>query len=352
MECGAQGAVEWVSVNDVVPITLGREKEQGKRKKLSEIVQNNCMIDQRLKTLRILADCGTVAATAELTGYSPSAVSAQLRELQKSLGIQLLTKEGRGVRLTAAGRHLVRGADSLMAQWEALRASALHADDQVPSHLGLGGFSSAAAHLLAPLALNLSTVRPNVDVQLFEGSPSHCLDLLVAERIDLAVIVSMQSGPHSAGDPKFEQVDLLDDPLDVLVPRDHPLAGRTWLRLEEVAGEPWITDAEGSVYRSLFTAAFAAIGRTPRIAHESKEWETMSAFVGAGLGVGFLPRLSVLNGAERVSRVKLTGPNHPTRRIVATVRRGSMGSPLIRESLDFLQAEARRIIEGRLSEPG
>ncbi|WP_279403131.1 LysR family transcriptional regulator, partial [Arthrobacter sp. JCM 19049] len=65
------------------------------------------MIDARLHTLRVFATCGTVAATAELTGYSPSAVSAQLRELQRSLGIELLVRDGRGVRLTAAGRHLV-----------------------------------------------------------------------------------------------------------------------------------------------------------------------------------------------------------------------------------------------------
>ncbi|WP_313810430.1 LysR family transcriptional regulator [Glutamicibacter sp.] len=310
------------------------------------------MIDQRLKTLRIFANCGTVAATAELTGYSPSAVSAQLRELQRSLGMQLLSKEGRGVRLTAAGRQLVRGADKLVSEWELLRSSALNADDQVPAHLGLGGFSTAAAHLLAPLAQNLRVNRPSVEVELVEAHPEQCLNLLVAERIDLAVIVAAHAGLQSDEDPKFEQVTLLNDPLDVIVPNDHPLAGRSHLHLEELAGEPWITDSEGSVYRALFTAAFAAIGQMPRIAHQAKEWETMSAFVGAGLGVGLLPRLAVLNGLEGVSRVRLAGANHPTRRIVAAVRRGSMGAPLIRESLEFLQSEASRILKVRLAEGG
>lgn len=315
-------------------------------------MQNICMIDQRLKTLRIFANCGTVAATAELTGYSPSAVSAQLRELQRSLGMQLLSKEGRGVRLTAAGRQLVRGADKLVSEWELLRSSALNADDQVPAHLGLGGFSTAAAHLLAPLAQNLRVNRPSVEVELVEAHPEQCLNLLVAERIDLAVIVAAHAGLQSDEDPKFEQVTLLNDPLDVIVPNDHPLAGRSHLHLEELAGEPWITDSEGSVYRALFTAAFAAIGQMPRIAHQAKEWETMSAFVGAGLGVGLLPRLAVLNGLEGVSRVRLAGANHPTRRIVAAVRRGSMGAPLIRESLEFLQSEASRILKVRLAEGG
>lgn len=155
------------------------------------MVQNACMIDQRLTTLRVFARTGTVGATAELTGYSPSAVSAQLRELQRVLGMQLLTKDGRGVRLTATCRYLVTGSDTLMTEWERLRAAVLEAGDQVQSHFGLGGFSTAAAQLLAPLAAALRTSRPQV--QVLEANPARCFDLLVAERIDLAVIVAMQS---------------------------------------------------------------------------------------------------------------------------------------------------------------
>ena len=151
------------------------------------------MIDARLTTLRVFARCGTISATAELTGYSPSAVSAQLRELQRVLGMQLLTKDGRGVRLTATGRFLVAGSDPLIAQWESLRAAAMEAGDQVQAHFGLGGFSSAAAQLLAPLAATLRSTHRLLEVQVLEADPARCFDLLIAERIDLAVIVAMQS---------------------------------------------------------------------------------------------------------------------------------------------------------------
>lgn len=313
-------------------------------------MQNSCMIDSRILTLRAFAMCGTVAATAELTGYSPSAVSAQLRELQRQLGVRLLVKEGRGVRLTAAGRKLVSGSDGLLAAWEQLRAAALSADDQVQGNFGLGGFSTAAAQLLAPLAAHLRVARPHVEVRLVEGSPARCFEMLVAERIDLAVVVAMRAGLSAEEDLRFEQIALLDDPLDVVVPVDHPLAKRGKAYLEELATERWITDAQGSAYRALFTAAFAAVGVSPRVAHECQEWETMTAFVGAGLGVGFLPRLATLGGAVNVKRLHLIGPNRPTRRIVAAVRRGSLGSPLVGESLEFLQGAARRILAERLTE--
>ena len=342
---GASGVVE-----DLVVMRLGTHEPQQKRKILKITMQNRCMIDPRLITLRVFARCGTIGATAELTGYSPSAVSAQLRELQRVLGMQLLAKDGRGVRLTATGRFLVAGSDPLIAQWESLRASAMEAGDQVQPHFGLGGFSSAAAHLLAPLAAALRTTRPLLEVQVLEADPARCFDLLVAERIDLAVVVAMQSESYGEDDPRFEQRVLLDDPLDVIIPGDHPLASRETATLEELASEPWITEAAGSTYHSLFTAAFTAVGVTPRIAHEAIEWETHIAFVGAGLGVGLLPRLAPLHGAENVVRLRITGTAKPTRRIVAAVRRGSIASPLIQESLGILQANANRILTARLEE--
>jgi DNA-binding transcriptional LysR family regulator len=314
------------------------------------MVHNMCMIDPRLTTLRVFARCGTVGATAELTGYSPSAVSAQLRELQRVLGMQLLTKDGRGVRLTATGRFLVAGSDALITEWEQLRAAALEAGDQVQSHFGLGGFSTAAAQLLAPLAAALRKSRPLVEVQVLEANPDRCFDLLVAERIDLAVIVAMQSETHVEEDPRFEQTTLLNDPLDVILPSDHRLAARETVTLEELATEPWITEAPGSTYHSLFTAAFTAVGVTPRIAHEAVEWETQIAFVGAGMGVGLLPRLARIGSAENVTRLRISGQGQPRRRIAAAVRKGSIDSPLIKESLGILQARAKRILTERLEE--
>lgn len=305
------------------------------------------MIDSRLITLRTFAACGTVAATAELTGYSPSAISAQLRELQKAWGIQLIVKDGRGIRLTTTGRLLVEGSDAIVSQWEELRASAMSAGDQVPAHLGLGGFSTAASQLLAPVAKQLREKWPELNLQLIDADPERCYRLLVAERIDLAVVVAMQTEARVEDDPQFEQVPLLDDPLDVVVPGDHSLAERGAVRLDELVSDHWITDMPGSTYRALFTAAFVAVGQTPRVVHQSAEWDSMTAFVSAGLGVGFLPRLAPLSGVKNVVRLRLAGPNRPVRRILAVGRRGSLESPLIRESLAMLQQSARGILAER-----
>jgi len=308
------------------------------------------MIDPRIVTLRTFAACGTIAATAELMGYSPSAVSGQLRELQHSLGMILLAKDGRGLRLTSTGRYLVRRSDALIAEWEDIRAASLRAGDQEPKHFGIGGFSTASSNLLAPLAAHLRETRPYVDVHVIEASPARCFELLVAERIDLAVIVAMQGDVQVEEDPRFEKIDLLDDPLDVMMRSDHRLADRDSVSLAELAGEDWISASPGSPYHAMFAAAFTAAGVTPTVAHETEEWETSAALVGVGVGVSLIPRLASSLGEANVTRVRLSGSGRLSRKIIAAVRAGSRDSPLIRESLTHLRTTSRHILSTRLGE--
>lgn len=308
------------------------------------------MIDHRLTTLRAFASSGTIAATAELTGYSPSAVSAQLRELQNSLGMKLLVKEGRGLQLTSAGRSLVVRSDALVAEWSRIKSAAMAESGEAPTDFGLGGFSTAASNLLVPLAADLRRTRPELHVHVAEASPSRCLDLLATERVDLAVVVATEADAGVGSDPRFQETVLLNDPLDVMIPSDHEFAGRDSISLADLAGESWVSDSVGTPYRSLFAAAFTAVGVTPRVEHEATEWETATALVGAGLGLGLIPRLASLGGAENVTRLPISGLGRPTRRIVATVRRGTENAPLVADSLQFLRSTARRLLSERLDE--
>ncbi|MGM7666754.1 LysR family transcriptional regulator [Microbacterium sp. A93] len=308
------------------------------------------MIDRRILTLRTFASCGSITATAELTGFSRSAVSAQLRELQQSLGIRLLLKEGRGLHLTASGRYLVAQTDGLIEECDRIKSSMASVAGAAPLEFGLGGFSTAASNLLVPLAAHLRASRPEVTVRVVEASPTRCLDLLLAERIDLAVVVATEAEAGVGADSRVEETRLLDDPLDVMLPADHRLADSSSVSLHELMGEVWITDAPGTAYRALFSAAFTAAGVTPNVQHEVTEWETTTALVGAGLGLGLVPRLASPAGAENVRRVPISGPARPTRRIIAAVRRGTATAPTIAASLDHLKDAARRLLTERLTE--
>lgn len=305
------------------------------------IVQYDYMIDGRLRVLQLLAEHGTVTAVAQALNYTPSAVSHQLRTLSRDLQVTLLVQDGRRVRLTPAARTLLEHVDDLYARWETIRAEVDRSAGEATGALRMCGFSTAAAALLPFVARRVVETHPRVTVRIIEADPEDCFDLLLADQADLAVVVTTSSLPPST-DPRFDQQPLLDDPLDLLVPEHHRLAGRSSVLLSEAADEPWLLDRPGRPHHQLVLAACAAAGFTPTSAHEAAEWDTGAALVAAGFGVALVPRLARLPAGYPIVRVPLRGDPQPARHIVTGVRQGSRDHPVIADALDALEAVATR----------
>lgn len=299
------------------------------------------MIDlRRLQVLRVLHERGTVTAAAHVLHLTPSAVSQQIRQLAQDVGVDLLQRQGRRVRLAPAAYTLLAHADTLYTQWEIARADlAAHADGG-PSRLLLCGFPSALSALLAPAAARLRQTHPRLVVRMTEAENTECFDLLLAEHTDIAVVVPLSASPPP-DDPRFEQQPLLDDPQDLIVPATHRLAGRDGVELAEAACEPWIA-APGSLdQHQLILVACAAAGFAPRIAHRAQEWNAITALVAHDFGVCLLPRLAPIPADHAILRIPLQGEPTPSRRILTCVRRGSRGQPAIARGLEALQEIAR-----------
>ncbi len=307
-------------------------------------VQYSCMFDYRLHVLRVVAAHGTVTAAARALNYTPSAVSHQLRGLARDLGLTLFERDGRGVRLTVAARVLLERADELYARWEEIRGELAESEHEHMGTLRLCGFSTASAALLPHVASQVRTAHPLCTVRIIEADPDDCFNLLLTEQADVAVVVAIPSLPPSV-DPRFDQKSLLEDPLDLLVPADHPLATRRAVLLSETADEPWILDRPGRPLHQLVQVACAAAGFTPSIAHEAAEWQTGAALVDAGLGVALIPRLARIPGGYRIVRVPLRGDPTPARRILTGVRRGSRRQPVIATALAALEGIAHQATE-------
>ena len=300
------------------------------------------MIDHRLHVLRMLARHGTVTATAEALHYTPSAVSAQLRSLSEQLGVALLVPDGRGVKLTSAGRILLSHADGLYERWEQIRAEMITGADEIVGELRMCGFSTAAAALLPPVAARLLRTYPHLGVRIIEAGPAECFDLLLADEADVAVVVATLEIPPTT-DPRFDQQPLLNDPLDLLLSINHPLAKRDSVSFHEVAAERWIVDRVGRPYHQLFMTACATAGFVPTIAHEAVEWETAAALVGAELGAALIPRLARIPAGYPVVRVPLHGDPSPSRHVLTGIRRGSRGLPVVAEAIRALEDVAHEL---------
>lgn len=297
------------------------------------------MIDRRLQVLRMVAQRGTVTAAAEALSYTPSAVSQQLRALGRELGVELLVHDGRGVRLSPAGRVLLDRTDDLVSRWEQIRAEVVRVADTGGGVLRLAGFSTAASALLPGVATRIGA-ELGAEVQIIEADPEECFELLLTGRADVVVVVALSTLPAST-DPRFEQRDLLDDPIDLLVREGHPLAGRDVVALRDLAGERWIMDRPGRPYHELLQTACTSAGFTPSVAHYAAEWDTGAALVGAGLGIALVPRLAQIPTAYPVVRVPLHGDPAPARHLRTGIRRGSGDHPAVAAALAALEAAAR-----------
>jgi DNA-binding transcriptional LysR family regulator len=299
------------------------------------------MIDlRRLHVLRVVHQLGTITAAARSLHLTPSAISQQLRQLAHELDVPLLEPDGRRVRLTSAAHTLLRHADDLAARWEEARGEVETAAGRAEATLRLAGFTSSLTMLVIPAVEHLRAREPGTAVRVLEVETGDAFGRLLAGDLDIAVTLPNFGGPP-VDDPRFEQEPLLDEPQDLLVPRDHRLAARASVALEEAAHEPWVLPAPGACdHHEMTTAACAAAGFSPKAAHEAMEWSAVASLVAHGFGVCLKPRLVRVPGDLPVVPIPLDGPSAPRRRILTCTRRGSRHQPHIARGLDALRVAA------------
>ncbi|MFF5935737.1 LysR family transcriptional regulator [Streptomyces sp. NPDC012508] len=293
---------------------------------------------KKLQILRTLRDRGTVTATAEALLMTPSAVSQQLSNLAKQLGVPLLEAHGRRVRLTDAAHLVLRHAEAVFAQLE--RADA-ELDGYLRGEAGqvrVAAFSTAVPALVVPAVQHLRTAHPGLDVRIREAEAAEAYELLTAGDVDLAL--SLAAHAPSARDPKFSRVPLLADPLDVALPAGHPLADAPGLRLADLSAEPWIFGGSGP-WSEITTAACEAAGFVPEQAHSAAGWTAILAMVEAGMGVALVPRMaSAERRGERGIVMRVLSADQPRRHVVAAVRRGAEEGPAVARVLAALRQAA------------
>ncbi|MFE0100338.1 LysR family transcriptional regulator [Streptomyces sp. NPDC059009] len=273
---------------------------------------------KKLQILRTLRDRGTVTATAQALLMTPSAVSQQLSNLAKQLGVPLLEAHGRRVRLTDAAHLVLRHAEAVFAQLERADAELAAYAQGEAGEVRVGAFSTAVPALVVPAVRALRAAHPGITVRVREAEAAEAYELLAAGEVDLTL--SLAAHAPTDTDRRFTRVPLLADPLDVALPAGHPRAADEGLRLADLSGEPWIFGGSGP-WSEITRAACEAAGFTPEQAHSASGWTAILAMVEAGMGVALVPRMAATSREGVVMRV--LEEDNPRRHVVAAVRRGA-----------------------------
>ncbi|HWJ67663.1 MAG TPA: LysR family transcriptional regulator [Nocardioides sp.] len=286
------------------------------------------MIDlDALAGLRAVATHGSVVAAAAATGFTPSAVSQQVKRLERQTGVPLLERVGRGVMLTSHGQHLVDAGERVLADIEQLEAGLQQRAGVVTGRVRLAAFSTAMRGLIAPVARELHDRHPDLTLTLDEREPWDVVDLVASGQVELG-IVHRWGGVALAVPDHVVSTRVASDLADLVVHRDDPLAGRSQVTPHDLADVGWIATPEGTICRQWLSRMYDGTGRPPRIAHVSAEFDSHLALVRAGLGVALVPRMGRAPLGDDLVAVPVVEPQ-PVRLVDALHRRTMADSPAV-----------------------
>jgi len=293
------------------------------------------MLDvRRLRVLREVARRGSLAGAADTLSYTPSAVSQQIAALEREAGTRLLERRARGVVLTEAGQTLVEHAEGILTGLEAAEAALEALADLRRGHLRMASFATAGARVL-PRAVDAFRARhPAIELTVGQASPLESVARLREGRLDLALTVDLDERPAEG----VEVMHLFRDYLQLALHRDHPLAAKEDIRLEDLVDETWIDVPLATSGGHVAARACARAGFVPRVAFESDDYTAIRELVGTGAGIALLPDLALFPPHESVV-LRSLGPERPFRNIQVATRPAAFRSPAAFAMLEILNEQ-------------
>jgi DNA-binding transcriptional LysR family regulator len=297
------------------------------------------MLDvRRMRVLREVAVRGSFSAAAEALSFTQSAVSQQIAALERESGTVLVQRNARGVRLTEAGEALVRHADAILARLGEAEAELEAIAGLRGGRLRMASFESAGSTLM-PLAIAAFRAKhPAVELSMSLSEPDDCFPQLRSGDLDMAIVFESSA---AGADDGIERVHLLEDPMYLALPLDHPLAHRRRVRLADLAGEPWVAGTADCECNKLISRACAIAGYQPRIAFETDDYTAMQGFVAAGVGVSLIAELGLTTVRDDIV-VRDLGRETPVRHIYAATLAEGYRAPATQAMLDILRDIASR----------
>jgi DNA-binding transcriptional LysR family regulator len=230
----------------------------------------------QLQVFVVVADEMSVRRAAERLVVTQPAVSATLSALQRELGVELVTRDGRGIALTAAGRTMYQRARELLGLLDDTINTIRAADGDDDRPMRIAASSSLVTTVIAPILARLRAERPDLAYSLTIGDRNDAWRMLAAREADIALT---SRPPSNQG---FDTVATMPNPCVVVARPGAVLAGR-------LGHAAWLVREPGTALRSFADEVIAGLGLDPELIEIGSDDAVVGA-VEAGLGVGVLSR--------------------------------------------------------------
>ncbi|MFZ5561294.1 MAG: HTH-type transcriptional regulator CysB [Pseudomonadota bacterium] len=229
-----------------------------------------------------------VSLTAQSLYTSQPGISKQIRLLEDELGVEIFSRSGKHLtRVTPAGQAILAIAGEILRKVDSIRQVALEYTDQKRGHLAIATTHTQARYRLPGVIETFIAQYPEVTLHMHQGTPRQIAEMAADGTVDFAI--ATEGLEHFA--------DLIMLPCyhwnrSIVVPRDHPLAIRSKITLEDVAQFPLVTYVFGFTGRSRLDEAFKARGLTPRVVFTATDADVIKTYVRLGLGVGIIAHMA------------------------------------------------------------
>ncbi len=267
---------------------------------------------------------------AEKLHLTQSALSKSLRTLEQSLGVRLLDRGPTGIKMTVFGERLLGYselvlslADEAVDEIDALRGAR-------SGTLNIGAMAAALERLVPQALIAFKSARPDVDVVVHEGLNDALLTSLYAGKLDLVISVPPVDFIHE----DFEWMPLREEPVDIVVGKDHPFAERESIHLSELVPHAWVVPPRPEPDRLSLDALFIAAGLPkPRIAVETTSVTFLTGMLCQTRHLSYLSRSNLESATSPLRALRLETPTW-SRRVCAVYRRKGVVRPTV---LAFIQ---------------
>lgn len=257
----------------------------------------------RYIALQKIIELGSFTKAAESLGYTQSSISQMIASLENELSIKLLIRSRHGVKLTIEGTELYPFIERTILQYRAMQEKVNEIKGLETGIIRVGTFSSITCHWMPQLIKGFQQRYPNVQFLFHQGDYTSIQEWIKTGAVDFGFVT-----PPAVTD--LETIIMKDGEMLAILPKDHPLAGRTSIKVDEISGDPYILMEEGHFSEPL--NAFDAAGLKPNIKYTIHDDYAVMTMVEAGLGVSILAELVLQRTNFDIAKIPLDPPIYRT----------------------------------------
>lgn len=226
---------------------------------------------------------------------SQPGVSKAIIELEEELGIDIFARHGKRLkRITEPGQQVLKSIDVIMREVSNLKRIGEHYGNQDQGTLSIATTHTQARYVLPQPVAQLRERFPKVQISMHQGSPEQVAQMLLQDTAEIGIATeSLSDHPDLVSLPCYEWQHVL------VIPKEHRLADKQKIALEDLAKEPLITYHPSYTGRSRIDRAFDQRKLQPIIALEAIDSDVIKTYVQLGLGIGIVAEMAVIGEDEK-----------------------------------------------------